>query len=57
MAKEICADCGKVFDGGAHQFFCLECRKRRLSEAAKIRNLSKLGHDARRKKRERREGE
>ena len=22
MAKEICMDCGKVFDGGAKAFFC-----------------------------------
>lgn len=57
MAKEICADCGKVFDGGAHQFFCLDCRKRRLSEAAKIRKLSELGHEARRKKKGERENE
>jgi predicted nucleic acid-binding Zn-ribbon protein len=61
MAKEICADCGKVFDGGAHQFFCLDCRKRRLSESAKARNLNKLGNDAyseqqARRKAERREG-
>ena len=43
MAKEICADCGKVFDGGVHAFFCMDCRKRRLSEAAKARKLNKLG--------------
>ena len=46
MAKEICMDCGKVFDGGAKAFFCMDCRKRRLSDAAKIRGLSKLGNEA-----------
>ena len=56
MAKEICQDCGRVFDGGAHQFFCLECRKRRLSEAAKARNLNKLGNEAYSKKARRNAG-
>jgi len=33
MAKEMCQDCGKVFDGGPKAFFCPECRKRRQSES------------------------
>ena len=45
-AKTICEDCGKVFDGGPYSYFCAGCRKRRLSKAAKDRNLNKLGNDA-----------
>ena len=45
-AKTICEDCGKVFDGGPYAYFCPECRKKRLSKAAKDRNLNKLGNDA-----------
>lgn len=51
MAKEICADCEKVFDGGPKVFLCEDCRKRRLRESAKARNLSKLGRDAHSKQR------
>ena len=54
MAKEICMDCGKVFDGGAKAFFCMDCIKRRLSDAAKIRGLSKLGNEAYSKQQEER---
>lgn len=46
MAKEICEDCGKVFDAGPFTFYCKECRTRRLSEAAKRRNLGQIGRDA-----------
>ena len=46
MAKELCEDCGKVFDGGPTAFFCPECKKKRLSRAAKERNLNKLGNAA-----------
>lgn len=46
MAKEICQDCGKVFEGGFNAFFCVDCRKRRLSESAKRRSLDKIGNDA-----------
>ena len=45
-AKTICEDCGKIFDGGPYAYFCPECRKKRLSKAAKDRNLNKLGNDA-----------
>lgn len=51
MAKELCEDCGKVFEGGPYSYFCPSCRKRRLSEAAKRRNLHKLGKEAYAKKR------
>ena len=46
MAKEICQDCGKVFEGGSRAFFCVDCRKRRLSESAKRISLNKIGNDA-----------
>ena len=46
MAKEICEDCGKVFDAGPFTFYCKACRSRRLSEAAKRRNLGQIGRDA-----------
>ena len=35
MAKEFCADCGKVFEGGANAFLCPECRKKRVEEGKK----------------------
>lgn len=48
MAKEICQDCGRLFEGGQNAFFCLACRKRRIGEAAKKRRakekLDKLIH-------------
>lgn len=46
MAKELCEDCGKVFEGGSAAFFCPECKRKRLSQAAKERKLNKLGNDA-----------
>lgn len=46
MAKEICVDCGKVYNAGAHTFFCPDCRKKRLSEAAKRRKLNEIGNRA-----------
>jgi len=49
MAKEFCADCEKVFEGGKDAFLCPACRKRRLSEAAKKRALHKKGTEARKK--------
>lgn len=45
-AKEICDDCGKVFEAGPKAFLCKECRSKRLSEAAKKRGLNKLGNEA-----------
>ena len=50
MTKEICVDCDKVFYGGKKSFFCPDCRKRRLGEAAKKRNLNKIGKAAYSKK-------
>lgn len=50
MTKEICQDCGKVYEGGPHSFLCPRCRKRHISESAKKRDLGKLGRDARAKK-------
>lgn len=50
MSKTICEDCGKVFEYKFKAFFCSDCRKRRQSEAAKKRNLNKLGNDAYSKK-------
>lgn len=44
---EICEDCGKTFLAGPEAFLCPRCRRKRLSEAAKKRNLNKLGNDAR----------
>lgn len=46
MCKEICQDCEKVFEGGPKAFLCPECRRKRLSNAAKMRNLNKIGNDA-----------
>lgn len=46
MAKEICEDCEKVYDGGPYSHYCPDCRRFRLSKAAKRRNLNKLGNDA-----------
>jgi predicted RNA-binding Zn-ribbon protein involved in translation (DUF1610 family) len=51
LAKEMCQECGKTFLGGKNAFICPDCRKIRLSEAAKKRQLSKLGNEARRKDR------
>lgn len=46
MSPVICEECEKVFRGGPYSYFCPECRKRRLSENAKKRNLNKLGYEA-----------
>lgn len=45
-APTICEDCEKIFIGGPYSYFCPECREKRLSIAAKRRNLNKLGNDA-----------
>jgi hypothetical protein len=51
MAKEICEDCGRVFEAGPYSFFCPECRKRRISKASSERakriGLSRMGVEAR----------
>lgn len=46
----ICEDCGRVFEGGPKAYFCMECRKRKLSASAKRRNLNKIGNAAYSKK-------
>lgn len=47
MAKELCQDCGKVFEPKSSKgMICPSCHRKRLSQYAKERNLSKLGRDA-----------
>lgn len=47
MAKEICCDCEAIFEAKTNKaFLCPKCRKRRLSQYAKLRNLNKIGNDA-----------
>ena len=46
MAKEICQECGTVFEAGPFARFCESCRKRRLSETAKARGLNRIGGSA-----------
>ena len=46
MAKEMCEDCGKVFECGKYAFYCPDCRKERQRKSAKERNLNKIGNDA-----------
>ena len=46
MTLEICADCGKSFEAGPNAHLCIRCRKIRLSQYAKNRNLNKIGNDA-----------
>ena len=53
MAKEICQDCGKLFNPKSNKaFICPICHRKRLSRYAKERNLSKLGHEARKNRRD-----
>ena len=52
LAPTICEDCETVFYGGVNAYLCPRCRKKRISEAAKARNLSALGREAQRKKKE-----
>lgn len=46
LVPTICENCEKFFYGGPYSHFCPKCRKKRLSDAAKRRNLNKLGTDA-----------
>lgn len=39
MAERICIVCGKAADGGRAKY-CLDCRKQRFRELAKINNIS-----------------
>lgn len=51
-APVICEGCERVFYGGVNAYFCPECRKKKLSELAKKRDLSGIGRAAQRKKKE-----
>lgn len=47
MAKEICEDCGMVFEPKSNKgFICQMCHRKRLSRYAKARGLNKLGNKA-----------
>lgn len=47
MAKEICGDCGKVFEPKSNRgFICPMCHRKRLSRYAKERRLHELGNKA-----------
>ena len=46
MAKEICDDCEKVYEGGPYSNYCPDCLRARLSKTAKRRNLNRLGNEA-----------
>ena len=48
--KGICVECGAIYNETQYSFLCPECRKRHLSENAIKNNLSKLGHQARKRK-------
>lgn len=47
-ATIICEQCGKVFQA-KYAFICPDCHKKRLSELAKQKSLSKIGNQARKK--------
>ena len=49
MTKGWCVECGAVYDETPTSFICPKCRKNRASQNTKDRNLSELGHKARRK--------
>lgn len=47
MAKELCQDCGCVYEPKSSRgLICPKCHRKRLSQYAKARNLNKLGNDA-----------
>lgn len=47
MAKELCQDCGCVFEPKSPKgMICPKCHKARLSRYAKERKLNKIGNDA-----------
>ena len=49
-AKEICQDCGKVFLAGPKAFFCPACIKRKQKAVGRRLGLSRLGIEAKMKK-------
>lgn len=52
MSKGWCTECGAVYNETPTSFLCPECRKKKVSQSAKKRNLSKLGHKSRKKHKE-----
>ena len=46
MAKELCQECEKMFEGKGSAYLCPDCRRKRLSRYAKERQLNKLGNEA-----------
>jgi predicted RNA-binding Zn-ribbon protein involved in translation (DUF1610 family) len=47
MAKEICQDCGCIFEPKSQKgMICPKCHRQRLSRYAKERELNKLGNVA-----------
>ena len=52
MAKGWCVECGNPYNETPTSFICPKCRKKKASESAKKRNLSELGHIARKNKKE-----
>lgn len=54
--KVTCQECGAQFKGGQKARFCIECRTRHQKEAArksaKERNLSALGVEAKKDRKE-----
>lgn len=46
-AKEICQDCGKIFEAGRYTFLCPECRRRRQKDTARRINLGEIGRKSR----------
>lgn len=47
MAKELCQDCGCVFEPKSKKgMICPKCHKARLSRYAKERKLNQIGNEA-----------
>lgn len=57
MTKGWCVECGAVYNETPTSFICPKCRKKKVSESAKKRGLSELGHKARREQNKRAENE
>lgn len=43
MAKEICQDCEKIFEGGKNALLCPKCRKKRVEIGKKKSREKKRG--------------
>lgn len=46
IVKNICEDCGCLFESRGYAVYCNRCVKRRQSENAKKIGLNKIGHAA-----------